>query len=97
MDVPVDGCAGGWMDEWIDRSIDRERSARTSRRRARSGSSHGTHQPSRHQASPAPTPKVKALRRECPSGVVVAVVGLAHMDGIEREWLAQDDLRRVSS
>ncbi len=40
---------------------------------------------------------MKALRRECPSGVVVAVVGLAHMDGIEREWLAQDDLRRVSS
>lgn len=40
---------------------------------------------------------VKELRRKCPSGVVVAVVGLAHMDGIEREWLVQDDLRRVSS
>ena len=38
---------------------------------------------------------VNALRRKCQSGVVVAVVGLAHMDGIEREWLVQDEMARV--
>ena len=38
---------------------------------------------------------VKAIREQCPSGTVVAVVGLAHMDGIEREWLLQDDLKRA--
>lgn len=36
---------------------------------------------------------VKQLRRQVPQGVVVAVVGLAHMDGIEHEWLLQDDLQ----
>ena len=36
---------------------------------------------------------VRSIRKQCPNGVVVAVVGLAHMDGIEREWLAQDDLK----
>ena len=36
---------------------------------------------------------VKQLRRKIPQGVVVAVVGLAHMDGIEHEWLVQDDLQ----
>ena len=35
---------------------------------------------------------VKEIRRKCPSGTVVAVVGLAHMDGIEAEWLLQDEL-----
>merc|ERR1719198_1577235 len=35
---------------------------------------------------------VKELRRKCPDGTVVAVVGLAHMDGIEHEWHMQDAL-----
>ena len=35
---------------------------------------------------------VKNIRQKCPSGVVVAVVGLAHMDGIEKEWLMQDEM-----
>jgi len=26
------------------------------------------------------------LRVQCPTGKVVAVVGMAHMDGIENEW-----------
>jgi len=38
---------------------------------------------------------VKEIRRRCPSGVVVAVVGLAHMDGIEKEWLVQDEMQRT--
>ena len=34
----------------------------------------------------------RRLRQACPRGVAVAVVGLAHMDGVEREVLAQEDL-----
>ena len=32
----------------------------------------------------------KVLHRDCSSGKVVAVVGLAHIDGIEREWAKLD-------
>lgn len=35
---------------------------------------------------------VRSIRQRCRSGVIVAVVGLAHMDGIESEWVIQDDL-----
>ena len=37
----------------------------------------------------------RRLRENCPSGTAVAVVGAAHLDGVEREWVALEELGRL--
>ena len=37
---------------------------------------------------------VRRLRETCVSGTAVGVVGLAHMDGIEAEWMMQEEMKK---
>ena len=38
---------------------------------------------------------VRRLRETCVSGTAVGVVGLAHMDGIEAEWMMQEEMKKT--
>jgi pheromone shutdown protein TraB len=38
----------------------------------------------------------RQLKEHCSSGKVVAVVGLAHVEGIEREWESMDNIKRIT-